>query len=275
MTVNPAANQTGAVTITISVTDGNGGVSNEAFTLQVGQLNQPPVITSGAAVSVLENTTAVTTVVATDPNGDTVVYAVNGGADVGKFAINSLTGALSFVTAPDFENPLDANQDNVYEVQVAATDGRGGLGTQLVRVTVTNRAEDAVAPTVQVFDVSPNLRAGSVQQITVLFSEAVTGFDLADLTLTRQTDSQANVSLAAATLTSTDNITWTLGNLTGLTVNSGRYGLTLRQRASGMRRATRWPRAMTTPGSMVLVMQLWTASSTRMTWCACCKRAST
>ncbi len=104
--------------------------------------NFPVAITSNgggdtASVSVAENSTAVTTVVGKDPDGNTVTYAITGGADAAKFAINGTTGALSFVTAPDFENPTDAGANNVYDVVVTASDGTVA-DSQAIAVTVNN-----------------------------------------------------------------------------------------------------------------------------------------
>ncbi len=45
------------------------------------------------------------TVTATDPDSPSLTYSINGGADAAKFAINSTTGALTFVSAPDFDEP--------------------------------------------------------------------------------------------------------------------------------------------------------------------------
>ena len=39
---------------------------------------------------------------------------------------------------PDYENPGDANRDNVYEVTVTVRDNSGATGTKKVRITVTN-----------------------------------------------------------------------------------------------------------------------------------------
>ena len=108
--------------------------------------NAPPTITSNgggdtAAVSIAENTTAVTTVTATDPDvGQTLSYSIIGGADASKFTIGSSTGALSFVTAPNFELPTDAGGNNVYDVIVQASDGHGGIDTQAIAVSVQNVA---------------------------------------------------------------------------------------------------------------------------------------
>ena len=45
--------------------------------------------------------------------GATQTYSIVGGADAAKFTINASTGALSFVTAPNFEAPTDAGGNNV------------------------------------------------------------------------------------------------------------------------------------------------------------------
>lgn len=72
-----------------------------------------------------------------------ISYSISGGADAGKFNIDSATGKLTFKAAPDFEAPGDANTDNVYEVQVKAADAGGASSTQDMRVTVTDVSENA------------------------------------------------------------------------------------------------------------------------------------
>jgi endoglucanase len=100
-------------------------------------------------VSILENTTAVTTVTATDPDpGQTLSYSISGGADAAKFVIGPSTGALSFVTAPNFEMPTDVGGNNVYDLIVQVLDGQGGLDTQAIAVTVSDVIESNHAPTV-------------------------------------------------------------------------------------------------------------------------------
>ena len=84
-----------AVRVVVSYTDGHGtaeAVTSAAIAAVAG-VNHPPTITSNgggdtAAVSVAENTTAVTTVTATDPDaGQTLSYSIIGGADAAKFTI--------------------------------------------------------------------------------------------------------------------------------------------------------------------------------------------
>lgn len=93
-----------------------------------------------AYVSVKEGQTAVTIVSATDPNGDAITYYINGGKDAARFSINPATGALSFITAPDYESPQDEGKDNLYEVEVGATDG-SLVGLQALNVQVQDVTE--------------------------------------------------------------------------------------------------------------------------------------
>ncbi len=85
-----------------------------------------------------------TTVVAADPDaGASVTYSIVGGADAARFAINAATGALTFVTPPDFDAPADAGANNVYDVIVRASDGTL-TDDQAIAVTVTDQNEAPV-----------------------------------------------------------------------------------------------------------------------------------
>ena len=91
---------------------------------------------------------------------------------------------------------------------------------------------DTTAPTVSIAPVSPDPRSTAVDSMTITFSEPVSGFGKEDLTLTR--DGVAVALTIAQTLTSADNKTWTLGNLTNLTTPEGTYVLTLVAAGSGI-----------------------------------------
>jgi len=124
--------------------------TSDTVAITVNPPTLPPTITSDgggdtAAVSVAENQTAVTDVDATDPDaGDTVTYSIVPGGDAAAFAIVGATGVLTFGSAPNFEAPTDAGGNNVYDVTVQASDGKGGSDTQAIAVTVTNVAENPV-----------------------------------------------------------------------------------------------------------------------------------
>ena len=73
--------------------------------------------------------------------------------------------------------------------------------------------------------VTPSVLAAPLPSATISFSEPVNGFTLANLQLTN--GDGPNLLPGSATLTSSDNMTWTLGNLAGLTAAGGNYTLTL------------------------------------------------
>lgn len=103
--------------------------------------NRPPTFTSLAAVSSPENVTTVYNATATDPDGNPLTFSISGGADAARFNITA-TGALTFKLPPDFENPDDADGNNVYEIQLSVSDGTVSV-TQNFTVTVTNVGPDA------------------------------------------------------------------------------------------------------------------------------------
>ncbi|WP_421666938.1 VCBS domain-containing protein [Pseudomonas chlororaphis] len=134
-----AAGTTYTDTFAVSSADG----TLTSITVHIAGSNDLPTITSNgggttASVSLAENTTAVTTVVATDVDlpTQTLSYSIVGGADAAKFSIVSSTGALSFISAPNFEAPTDSGTNNVYDVIVRASDGTL-FDDQAIVVTVT------------------------------------------------------------------------------------------------------------------------------------------
>ncbi len=129
-----------------TIVDGNGGSASATATITVTGVNDAPTISSNgggatAAISVAENTTAVTTLTAADPDtGQSLQYSILGSADAAQFTVNATTGVLRFAAAPDFETPGDTNRDNIYNVTVQVSDGAGGIDIQELAVTVTNVA---------------------------------------------------------------------------------------------------------------------------------------
>ena len=114
--------------------------------------NYPPRFTSDAAFEVGENRTAVGTVTAVDRDAEDTVtgYAITGGADQALFSIYGSTGALNFLSAPNFEDAQDQDADNRYEVTVQASSGtleeRVKTATQAITVTVTDADEQPDKP---------------------------------------------------------------------------------------------------------------------------------
>ncbi|MCU7869878.1 MAG: tandem-95 repeat protein [Candidatus Thiodiazotropha sp. (ex Lucinoma borealis)] len=139
----PDTDYYGTDSFTYSISDGNGGNNSYAVSINVGAVNDSPVITSHSGngnvmLAIEENTSVVTRVTADDLDNDTISFAIDDGTDLGLFNIDSVSGELMFVNAPDAENPLDSDQDNVYQVQVVVSDGNGGMDRQSFTIEVTD-----------------------------------------------------------------------------------------------------------------------------------------
>ena len=148
VTLSNPSNATLAVDPTATGTIGDDGTANVA-----------PSFTSPETFTPEENQTTVGTVAASDDDtGDDITgYALSGGADQALFAIDGTNGALTFETAPDYEDPQDADTDNAYLVEVQATSGTGDrvqMETQTITVTVTN-ADEGQSGTVSIDDTAP------------------------------------------------------------------------------------------------------------------------
>lgn len=141
------ANGDNVYQVTVEATDGV-NTDRQFLSVVVGNINDnSPVITSGGgsaslSVALPENSTAVTTVVASDADGTAPTYVIAGGADAGLFTIDAATGVLSFIQAPDYEMPGDAGGDNIYEVIVEANDGANS-DQQAITVTIGNLNDSA------------------------------------------------------------------------------------------------------------------------------------
>ncbi|GAB5443983.1 MAG: hypothetical protein Fues2KO_43320 [Fuerstiella sp.] len=97
----------------------------ESLLSHSGGNNAPTIVDPDTQhVSVSENETFVVDVNAEDLYGDTLQYSLASGGDNDLFEIDAQTGELKFKAAADFENPADANSDNIYDVTIVVTDGQ-------------------------------------------------------------------------------------------------------------------------------------------------------
>ena len=118
---------TAALDVTVTVTNSSG-------------IEEPTITTTGGPSPYRENGTGTVYVFrARDPQGGPLSWMVTG-TDSDVFAISS-SGVLSFVSAPDYENPADSDRDNIYEIGVVVTDDQGLTDSADVTVMVTNDAE--------------------------------------------------------------------------------------------------------------------------------------
>jgi hypothetical protein len=98
--------------------------------------------------------------------------------------------------------------------------------------TGLNVVIDTTAPAATIQPVTPDPRPVGIDSIVIGFDEAVSGFGISNLTLTR--DSGPNLLTASNALTTPDNVTFTLSNLLSSSSTSGSYQLTLTGAGSGV-----------------------------------------
>ncbi|MFL2929064.1 MAG: tandem-95 repeat protein [Opitutales bacterium] len=135
----PNANFFGTDTFNVTVT-ANGQSTTKNITVNVAAVDDDnPVFTNPAYnFSVNENTTAVTTVTATDPDTKTVTFTKDSSADWSYF--NMVNGVISFKAAPDYEN--DPKLPGSYSIGVLATDADGQTASQVLTIGVLDVPEN-------------------------------------------------------------------------------------------------------------------------------------
>ena len=138
---------------TMYVPDAHGPAGQKLYSYNmISQVvaNTAPTFTTTADFSTNENELFSFAVTAEDADaGDEVTYAITGGADLALFTIGATSGQMTLAITPDYENPADADSNNVYLVTVTATGGTGdrALTTdQAITVTVDDVNEPPSAP---------------------------------------------------------------------------------------------------------------------------------
>ena len=177
---------------------GSRAYGNLNVMVKVTNVNEgAPVVTGRTSHTVRENTSSVLyTYRATDPDlGDIITWSTGG--DDGQLFKMSDRGALSFRARPDFEIPQDTGRDNVYELEVVATDRQGLRGTLEVSVTVTELNERPVVSGTGTFTINENqalpaaVYTGRDPEATAGVTTAITwhvsGRDGGDFTIDRET----------------------------------------------------------------------------------------
>ena len=120
------ANADGVYEVTLQATSQT-TTANRTIYVRVTDVAESPVITSLSISNVAENSSAITTIGASDEDANSVLsyslFDSAGAKDEGLLSINSESGALTFKTAPNFESPTDLNADNTISITVVVSDG--------------------------------------------------------------------------------------------------------------------------------------------------------
>ena len=126
-------------TATVNTNDGLNDFQQD-FIITIIDVDDPVTFTSAADISLNENISTVTTVVAVSDTNRTITYTIDtatGGVDRSLFLIDLTSGILSFKIPPDYENPTDTGGDNTYNLIVTATDDASPANEAKQTITIT------------------------------------------------------------------------------------------------------------------------------------------
>ena len=127
----------GVYEVTVIAADGTNTATRDV-TVTVTNVDELGMISGDDTPSYAENgMRPVETYTASGPAAASAEWSLTG-VDAGDFTITG--GVLAFGSVPDYENPADADEDNVYEVTITANHGPD-TATRDVAVTVTNEDE--------------------------------------------------------------------------------------------------------------------------------------
>ncbi|MBT5910414.1 MAG: tandem-95 repeat protein, partial [Opitutae bacterium] len=154
---SPNLDYSGSDSFVIKASDLNNSSDTVTLNVTLSPISDPPVFTgpvgSSFSVTVFENNTFVLDLNASDDlasggrdNPGIPEASLNwsvSGADSSFFEIHSNSGELSFKNPPDYDFPLDADGNNVYELTATVDDG-GLSASQDLNVTVTDLNEPPV-----------------------------------------------------------------------------------------------------------------------------------
>ena len=173
---------------------GGGGGSGDSDGGGYGMTNRAPSITNTTtSFSVMENQTSAFNITATDPDNDSLSYTL-AGADGAMFNV-STSGVVTFKTAPDYENPTDADTNNIYAITARVSDGSLSA-TKDFTVTVTNDTSDDV--TTEGMD-GTYLGAGPIQSATVCIEVTAGTCSGASFTTTTAQDGTFSLTVDSGT----------------------------------------------------------------------------
>jgi len=183
LTMNPSATSKND-TVKMLASDGKGGLDTLNLKIAVINplINYPPVITNPDTVSAKIGSTTTWTALATDPNGDAVTF--------------TFTGQQSWITVSGTTltiNPTSTSKNDT--VRVLASDGKGGLDTLNLKITVFNPPATNVPPVITNPD-TVSAKIGSTTRWTAFATDA--NGDNVTFTFTGQ---QSWITVNAATLT--------------------------------------------------------------------------
>ena len=189
-TWRPAEDQNGIHTITVTVSDGNGGTNSQEVQVTVNVVNVAPIVDAGSDQTALEGQTVMLNGTATDADGDSLTYLWSHNSSLAIQLANSTSPSTTFA-AP----AVDA--DTAVTFTLTVDDGTT-TATDSFEVTVTD---------IQILNSPPVADAGSDQTAlegqTVMLNGTATDADGDSLTYLWSHNSSLAIQLANSTSPST------------------------------------------------------------------------
>ena len=119
-------NSDNTVEFTVVVSDGS-LTAQADYSFEIIDVNESPSIATTEISDIAEGVSSIATISASDPDaGASLAYSLvdsNGAKDEGLLSIDSSTGVVAFISAPNFEMPADVGADNKIEFSVLVSDG--------------------------------------------------------------------------------------------------------------------------------------------------------
>ena len=136
LTLTPADNWNGTALISITVSDGNGGIDSDAFQFLVSPANDDPVLQTFSPLSTPRNVPQTLTLVATDIDQDTLTYS----ATVNSGNVSATVSGDQLTLTPDLD------WDGTASITITVSDGNGGTDSQSLSLDVysTNDAPTGI-----------------------------------------------------------------------------------------------------------------------------------
>ena len=147
-TWRPAEDQNGIHTITVTVSDGNGGTNSQEVQVTVNVVNVAPIVGAGSDQTALEGQTVMLNGTATDADGDSLTYLWSHNSSLAIQLANSTSPSTTFA-AP----AVDA--DTAVTFTLTVDDGTT-TATDSFEVTVTD---------IQILNSPPSVEAGPAQTV--------------------------------------------------------------------------------------------------------------
>ena len=133
------------------------GKRSEATLFTLIHDNIKPTIKTNPNLSIKENIKIITNI-ETEDNSD-VNYSISG-VDSNYFNISNI-GELSFKNRKDYENPLDSNKNNIYDITIKAIDKAGNSSSEDFAITVIDILDSPPTINPLVIDIVTDTIVGS------------------------------------------------------------------------------------------------------------------